>query len=359
MSPIPEMSQIFSRSVEDATNTAARDQKPLLVYVTNRPDAYDPDMARILSGTVASKVSEMFVLVMLAEGTVDFKQFQRLYRVPVIPSLMVVSSGQVLQSMTQFTEANFDKLLKFKPPQQNEYPQASGRQGSIAKSCVLSFRLLDGTTLRKQFDETNTLNEVRLWLDTQSGIDIIPESNSMPSFTRPDGLHATRYAFQSPSIPRTTFEDHHEFMTLTQLNLMPRSVLVLKPLFDESVKDAYEHNRSVLKSVNTSVRQFCNAVYSFFDYGVDEDNDDTIDMVDHKSPQVFSIGDQQKRATVINFENDYEEQPAPELERTYTPELKGDERESRGPSSIKGSQPSITKVETIQDQEESETKVEG
>lgn len=79
------------------------------------------------------------------------------------------------------------------------------------KTCVLMIRLTNSSTLTAQFDSKETLNSVRKWVDDH----------------RTDG--DCLYAFHR-NIPRVSFSDSEELKSLEDLQLLPRSVLILKPL---------------------------------------------------------------------------------------------------------------------------------
>lgn len=136
--------------------------------------------------------------------------------------------------------------------------------------CALSIKLLDGSTVRHEFSPKQTLDDVRKWLDNDSGHVILPDTSTLPSFAA-TSQHPTTYSFHSPAIPRTTYADTEEFTTLVELGLCPRSALILKPLY-VNVRTSYstDTSGSVLRSAGSAIRRLGNAVFSFFDYGVDE-----------------------------------------------------------------------------------------
>mgnify|MGYP003365306798 CR=1 FL=1 len=79
------------------------------------------------------------------------------------------------------------------------------------ENCTLQIRLTNSETLTRKFKSTDTLNEVRTWVDVN----------------RTDGDHP--YAFHR-NIPRMTFSESDEMKTLETLDLTPRSALTLQPL---------------------------------------------------------------------------------------------------------------------------------
>ncbi|CDO95264.1 unnamed protein product [Kluyveromyces dobzhanskii CBS 2104] len=80
-----------------------------------------------------------------------------------------------------------------------------------AAVCTLLIRLTDGKTLKNDFESSQTLNEVRLWVDSNR--------------TDKDGP----YQFHR-NVPRETFTESQELLSLKSLELTPRSALILKPL---------------------------------------------------------------------------------------------------------------------------------
>lgn len=77
--------------------------------------------------------------------------------------------------------------------------------------CTLLIRLTDGKTLKHDFSSTETLNDVRKWVDANRTDKDLP------------------YQFHR-NIPRETFTESQEMSTLLDLELTPRSALILKPL---------------------------------------------------------------------------------------------------------------------------------
>ncbi|CAI4059363.1 hypothetical protein N7582_001352 [Saccharomyces uvarum] len=80
-----------------------------------------------------------------------------------------------------------------------------------SSTCMLQIRMTDGKTLKNEFGSSETLNDVRKWVDLNR-----TDGNGPYSFHR--------------SIPRVTFKDSDELKTLEALELTPRSALLLKPL---------------------------------------------------------------------------------------------------------------------------------
>lgn len=139
--------------------------------------------------------------------------------------------------------------------------------------CSLSIKLFDGNSLKHDFKANQTLNDVRSWLDNETDHQIIPNANaSLPSFATASYPQPTHYVFHHPVLPRITYSDDEEFKKLSDLHLCPRSVLILKPIYDDkSYVNAYPNGRApagYLRSVGGAISKFGNAIYSFFDYSV-------------------------------------------------------------------------------------------
>ncbi|CAK7890964.1 hypothetical protein CAAN3_01S03004 [[Candida] anglica] len=173
-----------------------------------------------------------------------------------------------------------------------EYREKLKNQGKDLKNpttnnkkdiCVLSIKLLDGKSLVHEFTPLQTLNHVREWLDMETNNSIIPDdSASMPSFATSSSPMPTHYVFYRPVLPRITYTDEQEFLSLKELELCPRSALILKPIYEDiSATKAYPNGRTpggIYRWIYENLIRVGNALYSFFDYGVEhfpEQDDDT------------------------------------------------------------------------------------
>lgn len=166
-------------------------------------------------------------------------------------------------------------------------------KSASSTSCSLVIRLFDGRSMKGQFLGSQTLNDVRSWLDGETDGRIIPDAgSSIPSFATASHPQPTHYVFHSPALPRTTFTDAQEFQPLSELRLTPRSVLILKPIYDDMhTSSSYPNGRtptSMLSWLGSSTGRLANALYSFFDYGVDDVQLDTADDLSSSSPDEFT-----------------------------------------------------------------------
>lgn len=147
------------------------------------------------------------------------------------------------------------------------------RSESSREICTLSIKLLDGQSVVNKFAATSTLAEVREWLNNQSTFQVLPsKSSSLPSFAHSSVLEPSGFVFYHPGITRKTYTDEMELLTLHSLNLCPRSAIILKPTYDESSFVAYRLSKSpsrMLASLGGSFANLVHALYSFFDYSVD------------------------------------------------------------------------------------------
>lgn len=178
--------------------------------------------------------------------------------------------------------------------------------------CSLSIKLFDGNSLKHDFRADQTLNDVRSWLDTETEHQIIPNANaSLPSFATASYSQPTHYVFHHPVLPRITYSDDQEFQKLSELELCPRSVLILKPIYDpKSYVNAYPNGkapRGVLNSVGGTISKFGNAIYSFFDYSVGDLQHDYEAFEDVERPRSPLIDSEElggNRPTDVNSNNE-------------------------------------------------------
>lgn len=161
---------------------------------------------------------------------------------------------------------------------------------STAKVCKLSIKLFDGSSLIHDFLPTQTLSQVRDWLDRETEGGIIPNTtSSMPAFASPSVPQPTHYVFYRPVLPRITYTDDQEFKTLDELELCPRSALILKPIYEDlGFSNSYPNSKAggVLSNATYLVKRVGNALFSFFDYGVDHIEDD-LDSIRHRAASPF------------------------------------------------------------------------
>lgn len=118
--------------------------------------------------------------------------------------------------------------------------------------CALLIRLFDGTALKQRFKATQTLADVRIWVDE----------------SRTDGTHP--YSFFQPMV-RKTYGDGEETQTLLELELAPSASLVLKPAggqvysaYGSGEGSAAQHSYSLLQRGAASV---AGALYTFLGIG--------------------------------------------------------------------------------------------
>ena len=110
------------------------------------------------------------------------------------------------------------------------------QEKQLTNKCALAFKLTDGKMLKNIFDSYLTLNDVRKWVDKH----------------RTDG--DTPFSFHR-NIPRMTFGDADELRSLKDLELPPRSVLILKTL-------EFDHPRKLVHASNASAQGLLSKMYS-------------------------------------------------------------------------------------------------
>ncbi|EGW34897.1 uncharacterized protein SPAPADRAFT_58023 [Spathaspora passalidarum NRRL Y-27907] len=149
--------------------------------------------------------------------------------------------------------------------------------------CMLSIKLFDGSSIKQEFKSEDTLHDVRTWLDLEVGI--IPSNETMPAFAKSSYPHPVNYAFHRPVLPRITYSEEQESQSLLELELTPRSALILKPIYHEPESTSGDGNPQSVGYIRRAfgvVGTIGRALYSFFDYGTgpapasyqEEDHDD-------------------------------------------------------------------------------------
>lgn len=216
--------------------------------------------------------------------------------------------------------------------------------------CSLSIKLFDGNSLKHDFKADQTLNDVRSWLDNETEHQIIPNNASLPSFATASYPQPTHYVFHQPVLPRITYSDDEEFKKLADLGLCPRSVLILKPIYDDkSYVNAYPNGRApggVLRSMGGAISKFGNAIYSFFDYSVGDlaqDYEAHNDLERSRSPLGDSEDPNTNRPSDSSSINDSNlASPAPErVEEYFDARLRSGAGTPNLLSINSGSQPSL------------------
>lgn len=135
--------------------------------------------------------------------------------------------------------------------QQKTTMNSKPRAFSNSTECALSIRLFDGRALKHRFSSSDTLQQVREWVDTN----------------RTDGDQPYTF-FQT--IPKKTFGAGEEQYTLRQLELTPSSTLILKPISNYST--AYSASASTYSPtamLQRGTRAVGEALYTFLGLGYD------------------------------------------------------------------------------------------
>ncbi|KAI5953357.1 hypothetical protein KGF54_002728 [Candida jiufengensis] len=182
------------------------------------------------------------------------------------------------------------------------------------QDCVLAIKLFDGSTIKKEFNSNESLIDVRKFLDED--INIIPSTSNMPSFASTTYLYPTGYSFHRPTLPRITYTEEQESTSLQALDLTPRSILILKPIYSESQSNNVSpyNEKGIFKNLYKGVGKLGNALMSFFDYGVDDlRNYNQEDSEMHLSPSQSSQQQHQH----------HQHQPVPEIPPPVVPGFLG------------------------------------
>lgn len=305
-----------------AVAESLRADRALLVYVDNAGSSQFWDER--ISGELAPDVERSLVTLRVDVGSDDYRNFQMVIPKLTVPSFNILKKNQVVDIIgddVSLEEARSRVLKLVKPapasgaretaaaPAVAETPAApttsllsttttpvapkparvqklinETRPAKVPKKqqkpevkapkprrlltptlCILSIKLFEGNSVRHEFKPSDTLKTVREWLDNHDEFEVIPNSDTVPSFastTSPIG-----YVFCRPMALDFSSEEEEKLLLL--LDLCPRLALILKPIY-QSPNAANENRRSLLGSIGGSVMALGLALFSFFDYGVSD-----------------------------------------------------------------------------------------
>lgn len=127
-----------------------------------------------------------------------------------------------------------------------DHIHSKARLGKV-KECKLSIKTVDNRNIIHSFKSEDSLDAVRKYLVETENID----NNFM--FHR--------------NVPRMTYKDIDEFKSLQELDLLPRSALILEPKHYSSASDNY------FEAKNTPSGGIVNALYSWWNGNAEEQED--------------------------------------------------------------------------------------
>lgn len=273
--------ELFLLSVEESVSKSMQEGKILVVYNSNGDDLW---LNSWFQNSIDDELRKHAVWLKLVRGTEQFTYFEQIFPSVEVPSFYLIQNGQILSTIQgedlekshwnelmntlglekklsvaptvpavqtfkeQINETTRQKyneqLLREKKNAEEERERilklveadraerrarrdhsatkSAAESNEIhdniknpkklhAKTCTLLIKLTNGKSITREFGSKSTLNDVRKWVDT----------------ARTDGDGP--FAFHR-SIPRVTFTDSDELRSLEALELLPRSVLIIKPL---------------------------------------------------------------------------------------------------------------------------------
>ncbi|SCU98396.1 LADA_0H12750g1_1 [Lachancea dasiensis] len=148
------------------------------------------------------KVAQMYHESVLKQRKVEKEERERIIRlVKADREEFVAKRRGSVKPEAQVPVSNLDSI----------HDNIKSAERLLAKTCTLQIRLLNGHSITHQFDSSTKLDAVRQWVDANR------TDGDMP------------YVFLR-SIPRETFLDSDEMKSLRDLQLTPRSVLIVKAI---------------------------------------------------------------------------------------------------------------------------------
>lgn len=222
----------------------------------------------------------------ITAGTCEFAKFAEKYPLATAPSFNIVSDKIQRVFAAEDAPAQFLAFLQQREANTTN-PQTADTDRSVTRTytsnerVILSIRLPSGETVRGTFDANHTLKYVGRWLEREHKVLLASEKDVTPDYR--SGLpEPLRYAFFCPGT-RVSFCEGQEFCQLKTLGLSPRLALILKPEYDTRALEAHA-NYSTLRTAQAKVTSMLHALYSFFDYGVDDAQRDLQNMTKDDLP---------------------------------------------------------------------------
>ncbi|EGV64705.1 hypothetical protein PSN45_005045 [Yamadazyma tenuis] len=350
---------VLYSSAPEAFAASSAENKPVLIHTTKSKTG-SPHPMFTANMTL---IKQHFIALQVMNHTHDMDFLQHIVGEVIVPHVYIVKNNRVLLTMPHTSTSEFEYKLTSFIQQNHPVSELAGKANSAAGNdkCLLSVRLFDGTSLKHEFTGSSTLADVRNWLNTESEVEII-HSEPMPSFAHPDAQTPTAYSFQNPSIPRITYTKEDESRALAELDLCPRSVLMLKPVFNEAaVTSLYEQNSRLWSACKATAAKFSTVLHSFFNYAVDVESDDdhggSYKLDDaHYNPSSSVLALDTTAKSLIHFEAheaDDKKQTLPEQPHNLNEpkdrinSTNGDDHSALKHSSSKQAVSSVTKIEII------------
>ncbi|QHS74202.1 Ubx6p [Saccharomyces paradoxus] len=130
------------------------------------------------------------------------------------------------------------KVQKWKQLTVTDNVSYKSQKGFLAQNyCTLQLKLPNGYTISNTFPSQTKLHKVRMWLDYNCYDD------------------GTPYLFHR-NVPRVTLTQNDELKSLQELDLLPRSTLILEPLEVNNKKFDYMEQSSLLHKVYSGLTSF-------------------------------------------------------------------------------------------------------
>lgn len=325
------ITQLFEQSVALSVQTSISTQKPLFVYISTAEDSMAKSFLMAdskLNGSVVNILSSGYVCLKILNGLAEFIQFKKMVPSALAPSFTIVKNGKlegVVKELLQY-DAFVQLLLKHAKSTTTHVPSAktaprspssvekhksdfarhkheeaeerkrlralidadrrerqatakynekktTAKQASQHKKVttdrfVLSVRLLDGEIVKGEFTGDQTLMDVKRWIEAGQNVNLTSSQSGLGIMTKPGFPEPSHIAFYAPGT-RVTYTEPQELCRLRDLNLFPRLALILKPEYDDEALNT-PNKSNLWRLAGAKISTVLLALYSFFDYGVDD-----------------------------------------------------------------------------------------
>lgn len=323
------VTQLFGHSVASAVESCSTTKKPLFVYVSTDTDKLAEtflvsDAAG--SDSVLHILSTNYVCLKLAHLSPEYLLFKQMVLSVEAPSFSIVKDGKLEGVITPLLKSNalvqlltrgsalqtssssrttttprsvekhMSEFARKKLQDSEErrrlralidadrremrasakYAQERSQSSKVASvprtsadSYVLSVRLLDGEMMKAEFSGDKTLMDVKRWIEAEQNINLTDESSDLPGMIKPGFPEPSHISFYSPGT-RVTYSKPQELCRLRDLDLFPRLALILMPQYDNDATITAPTKSTIWRQAGSKAAMLLLALYSFFDYGVDD-----------------------------------------------------------------------------------------
>lgn len=191
-----------------------------------------------------------------------------------------INNSFVTDVLKQASKEHHGPVIAMPQPQRQGEELKINNPDNNGKICQFSIRLMDATVIKYEFSENRCLLDIKRRLQQDGYMpNTLQDDDMISNYVQIGYLEKFRYAFFFPPT-RHTFSESEELMRFKEIGLNSRVSLILRPDYNPSMQEDQEvpDMRTSWKNVSTRAFNMLQALYQFFDYGVDEAKEDLQDF---------------------------------------------------------------------------------